>query len=718
MNENNREAEELIGTVLDGKYELEAVVGRGGFGVVYRARHLIWDQTVAVKILTKLAHVPEEKRDELLETFVREGRLLSALSSRTTGIVQARDIGTLTTKSGLWMPYMVLEWLDGMPLSRALKIETARGGRRRDFKEIFQIFDGAARALAVAHAHGVAHRDIKPPNIYVLGDSLAPGVVIKLLDFGIAKVMQTHTLEALEVTDGSQSVFTPAYGAPEQFVRTFGASGPWTDVFSMALVLLEVATGQRVFKGETIGELALRCLDPKERPTPRTLGLTVPDEIERVFRRALEVKVEDRYPNLGMFWLELVDALEIDAYPPLPLDSRTDGLAGASSSGNLRRPTASGSPNPIAGLHSLRVANEAPNLKEPALVETEVQTGTHASMTAPPPSRRAPWIVGGAVIAAAATTAVVLMLLDGSSTPSAEDGAQAPALAAAATPPDEPSAGASAGGCPEGMAFIPGGKFFMGSDDVDLKALEMARPAHRVEVGDFCLGTHEVRVADYRRCSEIAECKRVYRDSFWPQGSASKAEWKRQRDAMSPLCNGDDPERDQHPVNCVTWEQADAYCKWIGGRLPSEAEWEYAARGSDGRTFPWGDQPPSPERVNGCGSECVAWRKDAGLDPTPTLYDADDGYAGTAPVGSFPAGATDHGLHDIIGNLFEWTADAYRAYDDPNPGDPARRVIRGGAFNSYQPEHAYPALRYPQAADAHAHGIGFRCAADPKRTGA
>ena len=106
----------LVGTVVADKYAIERVVGEGGFGVVYRAKHQIWDEPVAVKCFTALSNAPVELRDELLDQFVQEGKLLTALSSRTTGIVQARDIGTLTTPNGIWLPYMVLEWLDGQPL--------------------------------------------------------------------------------------------------------------------------------------------------------------------------------------------------------------------------------------------------------------------------------------------------------------------------------------------------------------------------------------------------------------------------------------------------------------------------------------------------------------------------------------------------------------------------------------------------------------------------
>jgi formylglycine-generating enzyme required for sulfatase activity len=271
--------------------------------------------------------------------------------------------------------------------------------------------------------------------------------------------------------------------------------------------------------------------------------------------------------------------------------------------------------------------------------------------------------------------------------------------------------------CPGSMALIEGGRFFMGTDAVK-PVLAAANPAHKVEVARYCIDLHEVTTAEYEACSKSGGCKRAFKDSFWPQGSMKKPDWEKARAAYSPLCNAE-TDRLQHPINCVTWSQADEYCKEQGKRLPSEAEFEFAARGSDGRVFPWGDDSPDQQHLNGCGSECAAWRKTAGLPPVSTLYAGDDGFPGTAPVGSFPAGKTQAGLFDVVGNVFEWTADAYKPYPRPDGTDPAmpphnNRVIRGGAFNSFEPEHTDPALRLPYDADAHTHGIGFRCAMDPR----
>lgn len=364
--------------------------------------------------------------------------------------------------------------------------------------------------------------------------------------------------------------------------------------------------------------------------------------------------------------------------------------------------------------------------------------------TQPAPPRRSSWIVTVVAFAVAAGVIgfVIGDLVDGPSTSSdpahpthptppntvaVADADRAPAATPAVAKTETPAvAGVDPvavveGPCPAGMVLITGGKFFMGTDD-DSAVLVPARPAHQVDVGTLCIDVHEVTVDAYRQCSDRGECKRAHRTSEWPAPEGKEpTEWRASISAYDELCNERYDDRGDHPVNCVSWAQAQSYCEWRGGRLPTEAEWEFAARGSDGRVYPWGDEDPGPEHMNGCGAECRTWRAARNLRETPAvLYDASDGYSGTAPVGSFPAGRTQWGLDDIAGNVFEWTADSFTSYPGASPSQtmqddgPERRVIRGGAFNSFQAVHADPALRFGQVPTAHTHGIGFRCAAPPR----
>lgn len=313
----------LVGTLVADKYLVERVVGEGGFGIVYRARHQIWDEPVAIKCFTALADAPVDLRQELLDQFIREGKLLINLSSRSAGIVQAHDIGNLTTPTGHWLPYMILEWLDGASLEAWLGHQERRPPAR-DAHETFRLMDGPAGALAVAHARGIAHRDIKPANFFVLGPELVPGVTIKVLDFGIAKVMQGHTAQALKSTGTQLASFTPGYGAPEQFDRSHGATGPWTDVFQMALVLVEIMRGGlSALDGADFLQLAFASQNAARRPTPRTHGIHTSDAIEAVFQHALAVRAADRFRDMTEFWAALAAALNVvPAPPPAPPPSQ------------------------------------------------------------------------------------------------------------------------------------------------------------------------------------------------------------------------------------------------------------------------------------------------------------------------------------------------------------------------------------------------------------
>jgi len=160
-------------------------------------------------------------------------------------------------------------------------------------------------------------------------------------------------------------------------------------------------------------------------------------------------------------------------------------------------------------------------------------------------------------------------------------------------------------------------------------------------------------------------------------------------------------------VNCVSWDQARAYCKWANKRLPAEEEWEYAARGSEGRVYPWGNEPPSSERLNGCGEECAKGPMlgDMGLIP---LFSGKDGWETTAPTRSFAAGKTREGVFDMAGNVSEWTTGHC-----PYPGTNCAaewRIARGGAWNSDGRQGVKATRREKNAPEARTADIGFRCA--------
>jgi len=178
-------------------------------------------------------------------------------------------------------------------------------------------------ALAIAHDHGISHLDLKPANLFVLKDSSGSPRGVKLLDFGVAKVVaRAGDDRESSGVDVQFRSFTPGYGAPEQFFPELGPAGPWTDVFALALVVVELITGAAPLFGATPDDLARAAVDPAVRPTPRTCGASVSDDVERVFRCALEVDSTKRFGAAAEFWKALELAVADELLEPFLLQHR------------------------------------------------------------------------------------------------------------------------------------------------------------------------------------------------------------------------------------------------------------------------------------------------------------------------------------------------------------------------------------------------------------
>jgi serine/threonine protein kinase len=299
---------ELCGETIGDKYRIDEAVGKGGFGVVYRGVHTGFDEPIAVKCLKIPGELGEAERQELLRRLKDEGRVLHRLSKSTSGIVQALDVGAMTTPNGRWVPYLVLEWLEGETLAQHLRHRLTRGKGALSLDAAIELLEPAARALEVAHRQKVAHRDVKPENIYLT--EVSGERTLKVLDFGIAKVLTQHATftAAPAATQQQASAFTPSYGAPEQFNKKRGATGPWTDVFALALIIVEAVSGERALDGDDATQLYIAAADPSSRPTLRYKGIETSDEVELVLSRALAIEPNDRYQHAGRFWTALCAA--------------------------------------------------------------------------------------------------------------------------------------------------------------------------------------------------------------------------------------------------------------------------------------------------------------------------------------------------------------------------------------------------------------------------
>jgi formylglycine-generating enzyme required for sulfatase activity len=263
--------------------------------------------------------------------------------------------------------------------------------------------------------------------------------------------------------------------------------------------------------------------------------------------------------------------------------------------------------------------------------------------------------------------------------------------------------------CPAGMVTIPEGAFQMGSPLGT--GLPEEHPQHTVTMSAYCIDRTEVTVQAYGLCVRAKGCPASPPTRNLPNGQEAM-EW-------APYCNRED--RPDHPINCVDWNQAVTYCRWIGRRLPTEAEWEYAARGNDDRLYPWGNALPNPKLLNGCGIECIEWGNrelSERLRPDRALYRGNDGHETTAPVGSYPGDASPFGVLDLGGNVSEWTTDWFGEYSsssEVNPKGPASgkaRMTRGGNWFWGIEGLFRSTTRIPDDPNQRRVRLGFRCARD------
>lgn len=256
------------------------------------------------------------------------------------------------------------------------------------------------------------------------------------------------------------------------------------------------------------------------------------------------------------------------------------------------------------------------------------------------------------------------------------------------------------------QVYVPTGSFMMGSEDGWINEV----PVHEVKLDAFWLDRTEVTNAQfatfvqdtgYVTVAELNSEAWQWLTQAIGGGSSEGFDWKHPRGPESSIVG-----LDQHPAVQVTWDDAVAYCEWADNRLPTEAEWEYAARGPGGAVYAWGNEFEGT-RLNYCDRNCPEdWY----------LNDFDDGYPFTAPVGAYPEGSSWVGALDLSGNVNEWVNDLYdQEYyarllgnNPTGPVEGMNHVLRGGAWNSWG--HLYTYTRaWSQSPLDRGEGIGFRC---------
>ena len=532
-------------------------------------------------------------------------------------------------------PFMVMEFLEGEDLRHLMK-----QGRTSDLQWKLKAALQIARALGHIHERKIIHRDIKPENIHVTGNG-----VVKLMDFGIAKS------EDVSLTRTGFTLGTPYYMAPEQ-VRG-EAPTVQMDIYAFGVMTFELLTGIRPTDGETIETIFYKVLYEPLDLAPLE-AVDVPAPVRDIVARCTAKEPADR-PRSFAEVCAVLEAVLGDAAPkvqhatPPPAPIATAAVATAETAPSVAPQQARGRPPE----HAAQIAPTAPApaAAKPAAAAPAAVAGPPAPVAPAPDSaaRGRPnlVLVAGALGAGVLVLAVLGYFL------LTRDAAQVTA------PPGEPQPAARISHPAGDMALVPGGDYLGGKDRVVRNV-----PA-------FYIDLTEVTNAQYARfCQERGR----------------------------PLPDGFPKDRPELPVVDITFVDAQEFARWAGKRLPAMDEWEKAARGTDGRTYPWGGGADQAKAVAGA--------------------------AALARVGSAQAGASPFGAVDMIGNAWEFV-------DDPRTPTPAAvasfgrllsppptatepwYAMRGGSFNTPLADNlVWDSASVP--ARFHAADVGFRCARDAR----
>jgi serine/threonine-protein kinase len=280
----------LEGSVVSERYRVERLLGSGGMGAVYQARHVSLGQVVAIKFI----HPELVSSEEVRRRFETEAKAAARIKSRHA--VSVIDHGVSETGQ----PYIVMECLEGQSLEQAMK---ERG--RLPFEEVVLIVMQVARGLEQAHAAGIVHRDLKPDNIFLAKDREGgkEGYTVKVLDFGIAKVVQDEAVAGVGTTKTGMVLGTPLYMAPEALTASAPVS-PASDIWSLGACAFAAACGRVPFEGEAIGDVVLKvCAAPM--PVPSKLAPELPRAFDEWFKMACARDMSQRFSKVG----EMADAL-------------------------------------------------------------------------------------------------------------------------------------------------------------------------------------------------------------------------------------------------------------------------------------------------------------------------------------------------------------------------------------------------------------------------
>lgn len=687
--------------VLEGKYQLECRLGQGGMGVVYKARHAYLKTQLAIKVI-----LPDlVGNDPQLVTRFRQ-EALAAAAIRHQNVVSVTDYGVIDGT----LPFLVMEYVEGESLHDLLARE-----KRLSPERAFELMAAVCAGVGAAHHQGIVHRDLKPLNIMICNDKPNLSQAVKILDFGLAKIKSGELLGSFIQAQTTGLMGSPYYMAPEQWADEEPDSR--SDIYSLGVMLYQMLAGDVPFKGSSIPAIMKKHIsDPA--PTLADAGLEVPPELERAVWHSLQKDPNKRTATVEIFVEELreaimpgvpfihttsgrslpVSSLKITSKPPKSSvfvdnvavgQTQDDGLLllDGIQSGNhhlrishdgfrdwLGDVSCDGRPQEIVaelqqGMYSSRSAIPRPDvsvtgsgtgggipissqmrvMKPDDEMAKTVQQNLQPSRfdvavnTVPPVKKKG---ISGVLMAVGALVllGVIGAVAIGAAYSLGFIGGPRPV--ANNTPPGaSPSPAPSPGTSPKvevksDLASIPGGTFKMGRND----GRDNEQPENSVTVSDFKMDKTEVTNAEYLAF--------VTATSYRPV----PAHWVNEK----PIAG-----EEKMPVRFVNIEDINAFAEWrsardhVTYRLPTEAEWEYAARnGAKDNLYPWGDT---------FQSKCAV------VDKENTEPQA----VGTQ---SCP---DDWGVLDLIGNVYEWTGSKASLYPGSKgqtlPTKTPKYMIRGGA---------------------------------------
>ncbi|MBP7381879.1 SUMF1/EgtB/PvdO family nonheme iron enzyme [Myxococcota bacterium] len=673
------------------EWTLHEEIGHGGMGVVFRATHDHMGGIWAVKVIRPDLAFDESSR----RRFEAEVRTHSTLQH--PGIV-----GVQTPFFEQGRMYLPMEFLDGCSLADMM---AAQPGPWKHAGALRIIRDAAA-ALGYAHARPapVIHRDIKPGNIQIMEDGR-----VKLLDFGLARTAGDQSL-----TGTGQLVGTPAFMAPE--VLKGEPATARSDVYSLGMVLYRMLTGRMPFdlpaSDSSLQAVFIAVITGIEAgfPDVRTYVPTIPADVAEVTMRAVSRDPAMRPAN-GNELVALLAGLCVEkegvadvagVLPTTPMTPQRpqsdvtriafeitpDGNDGAGKDVVGRN----------GGVQAVGVNHARPN-QGGQNQGGQNQGGPKAGGPADPANRRPGAAAPLSILPFIAVGVAVVVLIGAAvwwfvfaypklTAGAATEGAESEYEGAAE---EGEAAGTASERNPGDLEWvtIPGGSFLMGSTGGENKEL----PVHQVNVPTFEISRSEVTNLQYGRCVDAGVCSPPH----WDDGKCQRFDGRRwtKGGAIPFSVRGAD-----QPVVCVDWVQAADFARWVGGRLPTEAEWEYAARGAGKiRRYPWGDDIATCDRAVMEGSS--GWGC---------------GRVSSWPVCSKPNGNTDQGVCDMAGNVWEWCQDNghdnyYGAPSDGSAwfGGTDRRVNRGGAWSG-NAERQRSTFRDSSPPDYCAYNFGIRVA--------